>query len=68
MFYERFIIELDFEIFKEFMNTIFDRSWSLTDIVFSTLCTPPPHIQGSLNMFPDFFRMSTSIDSTQMKL
>ena len=26
------------------------------------------HIRGSLNMFPDFFRMSTFIDSTHMKL
>ena len=26
------------------------------------------HIQGSLNKFPDFFRMGTFIDSTHMKL
>ena len=26
------------------------------------------HIRGSLNKFPDFFRMGTLIDSTHMKL
>ena len=26
------------------------------------------HIRGSLNKFPDFFRMGTFIDSTHMKL
>ena len=26
------------------------------------------HIQGSINKFPDFFRMGTFIDSTHMKL
>ena len=26
------------------------------------------HIRGSLNKFPDFFRMDTFIDSTHMKL
>ena len=26
------------------------------------------HVQGSLNKFPDFFRMGTFIDSTHMKL
>ena len=26
------------------------------------------YIQGSLNKFPDFFRMGTFIDSTHMKL
>ena len=25
------------------------------------------HIRGSLNQFPDFFRMATFIDSTHMK-
>ena len=27
-----------------------------------------PEIRGSLNKFPDFFRMGTFIDSTHMKL
>ena len=26
------------------------------------------HIRGSINKFPDFFRMGTFIDSTRMKL
>ena len=26
------------------------------------------HVQGSLNKFPDFFRMGTFIDSAHMKL
>ena len=26
------------------------------------------HVRGSLNMFPDFFRIGTFIDSTHMKL
>ena len=29
---------------------------------------PEGNIQGSLNKFPDFFRMATFIDSTHMKL
>ena len=28
----------------------------------------PEEVQGSLNKFPDFFRMGTFIDSTHMKL
>ena len=35
--------------------------------VFDTT-TAEPEIRGSLNKFPDFFRMGTFIDSTHMKL
>ena len=35
---------------------------------FKRLIYPTFHIRGSLNKFPDFFRMDTFIDSTHMKL
>ena len=36
--------------------------------VFIILPNPSTYVLGSLNKFPDFFRMGTFIDNTHMKL
>ena len=46
------------------------KNWAQTRLeIFSTKCVKTSYrIRGSLNKFPDFFRMGTFIDSTRMKL
>ena len=50
-----------------------DQAIALTILVFHShwlfnICALEPDLRGSLNKFPDFFRIGTFIDSTHMKL
>ena len=53
------------------MQQIWDRSWKLLWLKFYLYIIYEIHfimVRGSLNKFPDFFRMGTFIDSTHIKL
>ena len=45
-----------------------DSSFYLNSFLDSLGLTVPSDLRGSLNKFPDFFRVGTFIDSTHVKL
>ena len=76
LFSDRFALHYSFHhnvsfIQKYFQFTVIKTSRSLNEIpYYSDVCIywVSGMVQGSLNEFPDFFRMGTFIDSTHMKL
>ena len=54
--------------FKKKSSCMKYSSLRLSNPISYILCVKDFYVLGSLNKFPDFFRMGTFIDSTHMKL